>query len=73
MLPKAEVRRFSLLAFDLPDWTIVVQTGRARLFNDLIAGTVGGFVGTALNTPWVSFTLLHSIYQSLKITLLALM
>lgn len=27
------------------------QTNQARLMNDLIAGTIGGFVGTALNTP----------------------
>lgn len=28
------------------------ETNRARLLNDLTAGTVGGFVGTALNTPF---------------------
>ncbi|KAI0338618.1 mitochondrial carrier [Trametopsis cervina] len=28
------------------------ETSKARLTNDLIAGTVGGFVGTALNTPF---------------------
>ena len=30
-----------------------VQTNQARLLNDLTAGTTGGFVGTALNTPYV--------------------
>ncbi|KAI0945973.1 hypothetical protein AcV7_010074 [Taiwanofungus camphoratus] len=29
------------------------ETSQQRLRNDLIAGTVGGFVGTAINTPWV--------------------
>lgn len=28
------------------------QSAKARLMNDLIAGTVGGFVGTAINTPF---------------------
>ncbi|GJE95620.1 mitochondrial carrier [Phanerochaete sordida] len=28
------------------------ETNRARLLNDLAAGTVGGFVGTAINTPF---------------------
>jgi hypothetical protein len=32
---------------------ITFQTNKARLTNDLIAGTIGGFVGTALNTPYV--------------------
>ncbi|EPS99256.1 hypothetical protein FOMPIDRAFT_1030957 [Fomitopsis schrenkii] len=27
------------------------ETSKARLMNDLIAGSVGGFVGTAINTP----------------------
>ncbi|KAI0684560.1 mitochondrial carrier [Cytidiella melzeri] len=29
------------------------ETNKARLVNDLTAGTVGGFVGTAINTPYV--------------------
>lgn len=29
------------------------QSNKARLLNDLAAGTVGGFVGTAVNTPYV--------------------
>ncbi|KAI0075165.1 mitochondrial carrier [Panus rudis PR-1116 ss-1] len=28
------------------------ETNQARLLNDLLAGTVGGFVGTAVNTPF---------------------
>lgn len=28
------------------------ESAKARLMNDLIAGTVGGFVGTAINTPF---------------------
>ncbi|THG96144.1 hypothetical protein EW026_g5638 [Hermanssonia centrifuga] len=44
------------------------ESSKARLMNDLIAGTVGGFVGTAVNTPFdvsisysfsLSFTHLH--------------
>lgn len=31
-----------------------LKTNSARLTNDLIAGTIGGFVGTALNTPYVT-------------------
>lgn len=30
---------------------VPLQTSKARLMNDLIAGSVGGFVGTAINTP----------------------
>lgn len=32
---------------------IIVQTPQAQLMNNFISGAVGGFVGTALNTPWV--------------------
>ncbi|PCH42960.1 mitochondrial carrier [Wolfiporia cocos MD-104 SS10] len=28
------------------------ETAQARLMNDLVAGTIGGFVGTAINTPF---------------------
>ena len=47
-----------------------MQTKQARLGNDLIAGTVGGFVGTALNTPYATFVIFRAPHAT-KLTRLA--
>lgn len=50
LLPKAEVRRVSSCCGRIADR----QTKKGELLNNLAAGTVGGFVGTTLNTPCTS-------------------
>ena len=53
MLPKPEV---SISCCALRQRVLTIrcaarQSNQARLVNDLIAGTVGGLVGTVINTP----------------------
>lgn len=50
MMPKAEVYRFSCIIYLM---LIVVgdQSPQGELFNNFISGSVGGFIGTAVNTP----------------------
>lgn len=48
LLPKATVRFFTLCS---GSWGKAGQTKQGELGNNLLAGTVGGFVGTTLNTP----------------------
>lgn len=44
----------SLLAEQAHDASLTIETKKAELTNNLIAGTAGGFVGTAINTPCTS-------------------
>lgn len=49
-MPKAEVRTL-FLCMDVR-WKEMRQTPQGQLFNNFVSGTVGGFVGTAINTPF---------------------
>ena len=44
-------RQYSMLASQPK---LMVQTKTQEITNNLMAGTVGGFIGTALNTPCTS-------------------
>lgn len=52
MLPKAEVSDSRVKTNHYSH--SFFQSNKARLMNDLIAGTIGGLVGTAINTPYAT-------------------
>ena len=51
MLPKAEVSRIARFTRNGP--LNGLQTPQGELLNNFVSGSVGGFVGTVLNTPYV--------------------
>ena len=52
MLPKAEVS--CSLVLHPARWLNEPQTPQGQLLNNFVSGSVGGFVGTVINTPYVA-------------------
>lgn len=58
LLPKAEVRHLPMPS--LASVQCNAQNQQSELLNNFISGSVGGFAGTALNTPYVFLHPTHS-------------
>jgi hypothetical protein len=63
LMPKAEVHSL-FVAIEKHRSPFREQTPQAQLMNNFLSGAVGGFVGTVLNTPFVTLVLLVQVYHS---------
>jgi hypothetical protein len=67
-MPKAEVRSDTHLPKEYPLLTIF-QSNQGQMLNNFISGTIGGFVGTVINTPYVHTVPCHTIMTLEVLTL----